>query len=565
LSDKHGNPVVNATNVVALIKENNTTNSNASLYSSGNAVHIGGGNYTVNLISYTAGTVVVGFSVDANESSLTDTVVFNSDNYSINGTFTTIAANPNVTVAGNVSLITVFLADDLGNGVGGQNVNINIMSGDIGLGSLTTTTDIGGGIYTASLNSTIANNITVGFKVGNEQSNKTAIVTFNFTNGNSSFSNMRVNPSVLSVGNTSTITVMLLDDYKNIITTGGENITIVISNPVAGLELSNGLTTSGISIDAIDNGNGTYTAYLTSSISVAANVTFMINGIYPNIITALAANTVVNSIVTFEEYAVDLYITLNASVKQARIGDLVRYTAIIENRGTTKANNYTLSNIIPQGFSYVSGSVLAGGNKSDKVVWDTSLNINELTLNSGESITIMYMLRVGVGVKRGVAYETKASAYRTPALIDVDKISNTASAFVEILSNDPLFDESLIFGSVYRDNNLNGVQDEGEKGIPGAKIVTVEGYVIITDQFGRYHLLNILGGEWGIGRNFIMKVDPSSIPKGSKFTTTNPLLRRITPGIPVRFDFGVAFDEKEDIGEADNNATDVQTIQRRQK
>ena len=29
------------------------------------------------------------------------------------------------------------------------------------------------------------------------------------------------------------------------------------------------------------------------------------------------------------------------------------------------------------------------------------------------------------------------------------------------------------------------------------------------------------------------------MPPGSKFTTENPLLRRVTPGLPVRFDFGV--------------------------
>jgi hypothetical protein len=112
---------------------------------------------------------------------------------------------------------------------------------------------------------------------------------------------------------------------------------------------------------------------------------------------------------------------------------------------------------------------------------------------------------------------------------------------VEIAANDPMIDESLILGTVFHDKNANGVQDEDEKGIPGIRLATAEGYVMITDQFGRYHLLNILGGEWGVGRNFIIKVDVSSLPKGSKFTTANPLIRRLTPGIPVRFDFGIQF------------------------
>jgi len=78
-----------------------------------------------------------------------------------------------------------------------------------------------------------------------------------------------------------------------------------------------------------------------------------------------------------------------------------------------------------------------------------------------------------------------------------------------------------------------------ERGIPGVRIASVEGLLIETDQFGRYHLEGIAGGDTGRGRNFILKVDPSTLPPGTMFTTDNPLVRRITPGLPVRFDFGV--------------------------
>jgi uncharacterized repeat protein (TIGR01451 family) len=78
-----------------------------------------------------------------------------------------------------------------------------------------------------------------------------------------------------------------------------------------------------------------------------------------------------------------------------------------------------------------------------------------------------------------------------------------------------------------------------ERGIPGVRIASVEGLLIETDQFGRYHLEGIAGGDIARGRNFILKVDPSTLPPGTVFTTDNPLVRRITPGLPVRFDFGV--------------------------
>ncbi|QXZ10875.1 DUF11 domain-containing protein [Comamonas sp. Y33R10-2] len=78
-----------------------------------------------------------------------------------------------------------------------------------------------------------------------------------------------------------------------------------------------------------------------------------------------------------------------------------------------------------------------------------------------------------------------------------------------------------------------------ERGIPGVRVASVEGLLMETDPFGRYHLAGVNGGRWERGRHFILKVDPSTLPAGAEFTTSNPLLRRVTPGLPVRFDFGV--------------------------
>lgn len=78
-----------------------------------------------------------------------------------------------------------------------------------------------------------------------------------------------------------------------------------------------------------------------------------------------------------------------------------------------------------------------------------------------------------------------------------------------------------------------------ERGLPGVRIVSVEGLVVETDQHGRYSLTGVRSGDWRHGRNFILKVDPASLPAGAAFTTPNPLLRRVTPGMPARLDFGI--------------------------
>ena len=88
------------------------------------------------------------------------------------------------------------------------------------------------------------------------------------------------------------------------------------------------------------------------------------------------------------------------------------------------------------------------------------------------------------------------------------------------------------------------MQDPGEPGIPGVRIASAEGLIITTDQFGRYHLKDIKGGKWERGRNYILKIDVASLPEGVTFVTPNPLVRRITPGLPTRFDFALQLPEE---------------------
>jgi uncharacterized repeat protein (TIGR01451 family) len=78
-----------------------------------------------------------------------------------------------------------------------------------------------------------------------------------------------------------------------------------------------------------------------------------------------------------------------------------------------------------------------------------------------------------------------------------------------------------------------------EPGIPGVRVATVEGLVIETDSFGRYHIAAVDGGFLERGRNYIVKVDPSTLPDTAEFTTENPRVKRITQGLLNQFDFGM--------------------------
>ncbi len=86
-----------------------------------------------------------------------------------------------------------------------------------------------------------------------------------------------------------------------------------------------------------------------------------------------------------------------------------------------------------------------------------------------------------------------------------------------------------------------------ETGIPGVRLATVEGLLVETDEYGRYHLADIDGGRWERGRNFILKADPSTLPEGSEFTTENPRVLRITQGLMSKINFGVKLPKQDPV------------------
>jgi outer membrane protein OmpA-like peptidoglycan-associated protein len=104
---------------------------------------------------------------------------------------------------------------------------------------------------------------------------------------------------------------------------------------------------------------------------------------------------------------------------------------------------------------------------------------------------------------------------------------------------DPLLEQTRILGKVFDDQDGDGWQDPGERGVPGVRIASVNGLVSETDAYGRYHQEGIILLNQERGMNYVLKLDRASLPPGTTITTENPLLRRVTAAIPVRFDFGV--------------------------
>ena len=88
--------------------------------------------------------------------------------------------------------------------------------------------------------------------------------------------------------------------------------------------------------------------------------------------------------------------------------------------------------------------------------------------------------------------------------------------------------------------------DDGEPGLPGVRVVTVKGLLVTTDKHGRFHVTCADVPNAQIGSNFLMKLDPRTLPAGYALTTENPRDVRLTRGKITKLNFGAS--KRRDVG-----------------
>ena len=101
-----------------------------------------------------------------------------------------------------------------------------------------------------------------------------------------------------------------------------------------------------------------------------------------------------------------------------------------------------------------------------------------------------------------------------------------------------VFDCGDVIGKVFDDKNGNGVQDSGERGLPGVRLASASGLLTVTDKHGRYHVTCARIANERIDSNFLLKIDPRSLPLGHRVTTENPRTVRLTAGKVSKMNFG---------------------------
>ena len=93
---------------------------------------------------------------------------------------------------------------------------------------------------------------------------------------------------------------------------------------------------------------------------------------------------------------------------------------------------------------------------------------------------------------------------------------------------------------VYRLARRNGVQDAGENGLSGVRVVTAQGLEATTDQYGRFDITCAVTPNENRGSNFILKLDDRTLPSGFRMSTDQVQIKRATSGKALKFDFGAS-------------------------
>jgi uncharacterized repeat protein (TIGR01451 family) len=227
-----------------------------------------------------------------------------------------------------------------------------------------------------------------------------------------------------------------------------------------------------------------------------------------------------------------LLLTKSTPLVNITAGQSVPYTITATNSQNTALPNTTVTDLVPAGFRFRTGSGTVNGQRQDPTVNGRTLSWTHLHFAPGEKKTFTLVLTAGAGVVGG-DYVNQSTAYNG---VTNGLISNLATATVRV-TGDPTFDCPDLVGKVFDDANANGVDDPGEKGIAGVRLVTAQGLLVTTDAQGRYHIVcPVLPDD--MGSNFIVKVDERTLPSGYRLTTDNPETIRLTAGKMSKLNFG---------------------------
>ena len=210
----------------------------------------------------------------------------------------------------------------------------------------------------------------------------------------------------------------------------------------------------------------------------------------------------------------------------AEIGDTVRYTITVQRTSGPVPRQITVVDRLPAGFTFVRGTAVVGG---VPVADPTGAPGPLLTFNLGAmpasgQLVLQYRVRVGVGAQQGdgvnhalgygcgVPAGCTAAGGSTPL---PGSVATNEGRYHVRVTGGVFTTEACVLGKIFVDCNGNHVQDAEEIGIPGVRLVISDGTTLISDSEGKYSYCGLPP------RSHVMRVDESTLPRGSRLTTSS--------------------------------------------
>jgi uncharacterized repeat protein (TIGR01451 family) len=198
----------------------------------------------------------------------------------------------------------------------------------------------------------------------------------------------------------------------------------------------------------------------------------------------------------------------------AELGDSVRYTIRLRNTTAQVLNNVVVEDTLPAGFRYIPGTARLGTLTLADPAGATGRSLRfalPASIAANGSLDLSYFVRLGVGSQQGDGINRATGEFDGPGGTRVR--SNTA-AFKVTVQGGVFSNEGCIVGKVYTDcdgdhmqNNASGSR---EIGIPGVRLVMLDGSYVITDSEGKYSMCGLKS------QTHVVKVDRTTLPKGSR-------------------------------------------------
>ena len=202
----------------------------------------------------------------------------------------------------------------------------------------------------------------------------------------------------------------------------------------------------------------------------------------------------------------------------AELGDSVQYTIRIRNTTGASVAGVKVEDVLPPGFRYILGTARFNNaviaNPDGGVGRNLVFNVGDVAANTTAELT--YFVRIGVGSAQGGGVNRATAVFTGPGGVLVR--SNTAQYKVNVQGG-VFSNEGCIIGKVYADwdgdhmqNNASGSR---ELGIPGVRLVMLDGTYVITDSEGKYSLCGVKS------QTHVIKVDRSTLPRGARMVPSS--------------------------------------------